>query len=226
MQTIAVPTAQSPRSFFPRLQAALRTACRHFPAALRRYPLLTAFLAGYALLRFGVNAWHFSARPGTALISALMGLVMHGLAVLLIDTVHVWRFGDLTDPSVAGTGWQEGPHKRLLVGLGLFWLLWLAVIVDHNQRLGSVPGAPVLGFVPGWAALDALTFTAAERMRPLLAGVEAGALHGYVKAALLTGLLLAGMRLAGWRGRDLSLTFRGGWVAAPLLAITGLAFAF
>lgn len=218
-------TAASPQAFFPRFTTALLAALRHVPAALRRYPLLTAFLALYALGRFAINYWHFTAHLGTALLSALMGLLLNGLMVVLIDTLHVWRFGGLTDPCLTGTIWESGPNRKALIVLIVFWLLWLAVIVDHNQRAGSIPGAPVLGLLPGWAALNSLLAAVGGWLGGRLPVTRPGALSAYPAMLLVMALLVLALRLVGLRGRDFSLHFRNGWVALPLLAINGAVLA-
>ena len=104
----------------------------------------------FGLVFVAVKIWSNVAYGGSAfngLRSGLVGLLVYGLALgviyLLSDKPRLERFG------ISRLGKRENGVALLV--MGALYLIMAAAIVDRLQRLGKMPGAPLLQVVPGWA---------------------------------------------------------------------------
>jgi membrane protease YdiL (CAAX protease family) len=169
----------------------------------------------FGLVFVAVKIWSNVAYGGSAfngLRSGLVGLLVYGLALgviyLLSDKPRLERFG------ISRLGKRENGVALLV--MGALYLIMAAAIVDRLQRLGKMPGAPLLQVVPGWAGWYSywesfpFGYTWANVLRSLPFQV-------LIPAALLWYL--------GLRRGDFA--FRGGALkpALPFLIIYGAAFA-
>ncbi len=161
-----------------------------------------------------------------ALRSAFYGLTFYGLAVLVIDTIHLYRNGSFTDASTRGSAWENPNWKVLMVLLGV-WVFWGLWIIDSLQRRGSMPGGPILGLLPGWAGLQSTFHSLSQTLSDLLPLWPAAAFYNVISNLLFIVLLpLAVLTLFGFRPKHFSLSFRNWAVAAPFLLLLTLAFIF
>jgi membrane protease YdiL (CAAX protease family) len=203
----------------------LQAAWRHLWHALPRSPLLLIFLIAYVVLRLGVLI-SMGSSTLTALRSAVFGLGFYGLAILVIDAIHYHRGGAFSDQSIPGTAWERANWKALFALLAV-WVCWALKIIDGLQRRGSMPGGPLLDFLPGWVSLESSFQSLSERLSNLFPLWTATTFYGVITNLLFFVLVpLVLLFIAGYRWRDLALSCKNWLLAAPFLMLFSLAFLF
>jgi membrane protease YdiL (CAAX protease family) len=213
-----ITSSSQQEKFFKRLGKAFAGAFRHLYQSLYKQPWLLVLLALYLGARIGLNMAQ-GARFTTALMSGVMGLLFYGFGFWLIDAIYLFAKGELRDESFPETKW-ENRNKWAIILLLLLWILNALMIIDGFQREGTMPGTPLLGWLPGWGAyLDGLHWLGRQLHTWLPVWPAQNwfyALHNLVKWVLLPGIVL---RLLGYRWKDFGISFRRWWIAAPFLVL-------
>jgi membrane protease YdiL (CAAX protease family) len=202
---------------------ALKASISHFAQAVPRNRAILLFGSIYLLVKVWANVSQ-GATYTTGLRSAVIGLGVYVLAILVIDSVQIAKWGSMRPVSMEGTTWMRTRSGALLLLLAL-WAFWLAMIVDSLQRRQVIPGTPILGIVPGWDCVAAQITTLAESIASNLAYLQAIQVEQLlVNIPLRVVLPLALLLFFGYRWRDMGLSFRNWQVALPFLVLYAVAF--
>jgi len=164
-------------------------------------------------------------RLAPALASGLVGPVVMGIFVVIMDAIAWAREGSIGPTALKGTSWVQR-RSSVLVALLVLWVFWLLTILDRLQENGSVPGTRVLGLLPGWRACEGLLDRLSENLTRAFDLWPVPVIHVTIQGLVLRVALPAAiLLLMGMRWRDLGLSVRGWVVGLPLLIVELLAFA-
>jgi len=142
----------------------------------------------------------------------------------VMDAIAWARTGAFRDETVPGTCWERPRPLYVALALGV-WAFWLLGIVDGLQAEGAMRGAPILGWLPGWRALDAWFGEAAESLSRSVGILSPAAVESTLRNLLLRFLVPVALLAAlGLRTLDLGLGRRGWAVAAPVVGLLGAAY--
>lgn len=214
----AIQPSQTTPSLLTRVGRAFRYAIKRFPLGLWRYPWIVAFLIVYAVARVLLNR-SMGASWANALRPLALSLLFNALSIIIIDTLYHLCPAEPPLESRVGKRTERYPTARLVVLL-LVWGFWALDIVDGLQTQGAIRGTPILSALPGWREFNDALLALGNKAHLTLPSISTDAW-----AALASNLVLrvlvpgAALRALGMQWRDMGLTLRRWWIAAPFVGI-------